>query len=112
VHGRQKPWKRASSLRLSVSTPAAVASPPSICALPTLLNHFVQARVSGTYERLLKRLAKIAVPMIDNFGLPSMSDREERMIKPAKSSAQACGCWESKHKILQGGRTVIADKAA
>jgi hypothetical protein len=38
----------------------------------------VQARAQGTYERLLKRFAKIAVLVIDDFGLPSMSDREKQ----------------------------------
>jgi DNA replication protein DnaC len=46
--------------------------------LPALLNHFVQARAEGTYDRLLKRLAKISVLIVDDFGLGSLSDREKQ----------------------------------
>jgi DNA replication protein DnaC len=35
--------------------------------LPTLLNHFVQARAEGIYDRLLKRLAKTSVLVIDDL---------------------------------------------
>ena len=46
--------------------------------LPALLNHFVQARAEGTYDRLLKRLGKISVMILDDFGLAAMSDREKQ----------------------------------
>ena len=83
--------------------------------LPTLLNHFVQARAQGTYERLLKRLAKIAVLVIDDFGLPSMSDREKQDLLEAIEERYGSGAtvvtaqlpvsdW---HDYLGGGR--IAD---
>ena len=39
--------------------------------LPALLNHFVQARAEGTYDRLLKRLTKAALIILDDFGLAS-----------------------------------------
>jgi DNA replication protein DnaC len=46
--------------------------------LPTLLAEFVQARAQGTYERLLKRLAKLSVLVIDDFGLASLTDLEKQ----------------------------------
>lgn len=46
--------------------------------LPTLLNQFVQARAQGTYERMLKRLAKLALLVIDDFGLATLNDLEKQ----------------------------------
>jgi len=44
--------------------------------LPTLLNQFVQARAQGTYERMLKRMAKLSLLVIDDFGLANLTDLE------------------------------------
>jgi DNA replication protein DnaC len=46
--------------------------------LPTLLTQFVQARAQGTYERLLKRLAKLQVLVLDDFGLSRLSEQEKQ----------------------------------
>lgn len=46
--------------------------------LPTLLNQFVQARAQGTYDRLLKRLAKLSLLVIDDFGLATLTDLEKQ----------------------------------
>jgi len=46
--------------------------------LPTLLAQFVQARAQGTYERLLRRLAKTALLVIDDFGLAVLSEVEKQ----------------------------------
>lgn len=84
--------------------------------LPTLLNHFVQARAEGTYDRLLKRLAKLSVLIIDDFGLGSMSDREKQDLLEAVEERYGCGAtvvtaqlpvgdW---HEYLGGGRVADA----
>jgi DNA replication protein DnaC len=46
--------------------------------LPALLAQFVQARAQGTYDRLLKRLAKLALLIIDDFGLASLNELEKQ----------------------------------
>lgn len=46
--------------------------------LPTLLAQFVQARAQGTYERLLKRLAKLSLLVIDDFGLANLNELEKQ----------------------------------
>src|SRR5690606_16242746 len=46
--------------------------------LPTLLAQFVQARAQGTYERLLKRLGKLSLLVIDDFGLATLTDIEKQ----------------------------------
>lgn len=46
--------------------------------LPTLLSQFVQARAQGTYDRLLKRLAKLALLIIDDFGLATLNELERQ----------------------------------
>ena len=84
--------------------------------LPTLLNLFVQARAEGTYERLLKRLSKIAVILIDDFGLASLSDREKQDLLEALEERYGTGAtvvtaqlpisdW---HEYLGGGRVADA----
>jgi len=83
--------------------------------LPTLLNLFVQARAEATYDRLLKRLAKIAVLLIDDLGLAALSDREKQDLLEALEERYGTGAlvvtsqlpvpdW---HEYLGGGR--IAD---
>ena len=84
--------------------------------LPTLLNLFVQARAEGTYERLLKRLSKIAVILIDDFGLASLADREKQDLLEALEERYGTGAtvvtaqlpasdW---HEYLGGGRVADA----
>lgn len=84
--------------------------------LPTLLNHFVQARAEGTYDRLLKRLAKTAVLVIDDFGLGSLTDREKQDLLEAIEERHGSGAtvvtaqlpvsdW---HEYLGGGRVADA----
>jgi DNA replication protein DnaC len=46
--------------------------------LPTLLAQFVQARAQGTYDRLLRRLAKTALLVVDDFGLAVLSEVEKQ----------------------------------
>jgi DNA replication protein DnaC len=46
--------------------------------LPALLAQFVQARAQGTYDRLLKRLAKLALLIVDDFGLASLNELEKQ----------------------------------
>lgn len=84
--------------------------------LPALLNLFVQARAEGTYDRLLKRLAKTAVLIIDDFGLASLSDREKQDLLEALEERYGTGAtivtaqlpvsdW---HEYLGGGRVADA----
>jgi len=83
--------------------------------LPTLLAQFAQARAQGTYERLLKRLAKQALIVIDDFGLAKMTELEKQDLLEAieerygsgasiVTSQLPVGDW---HEYLGGGR--IAD---
>jgi DNA replication protein DnaC len=46
--------------------------------LPTLLTHFVQARAQGTYAPLLKRLSKLALLVVDDFGLAPLTETEKQ----------------------------------
>ena len=84
--------------------------------LPALLNHFVQARAEGTYDRLLKRLGKINVMVLDDFGLAAMSDREKQDLLEAIEERYGNGAlvvtaqlpvgeW---HEYLGGGRVADA----
>jgi hypothetical protein len=84
--------------------------------LPALLNHFVQARAEGIYDRLLKRLAKLSVLIIDDFGLAAMSDREKQELLEAVEERYGSGAtvvtaqlpvsdW---HEYLGGGRVADA----
>jgi DNA replication protein DnaC len=84
--------------------------------LPTLLNHFVQARAEGTYDRLLKRLTKTSVLVIDDFGLGSLSDREKQDLLEALEERYGSGAtvvtaqlpvsdW---HEYLGAGRVADA----
>lgn len=83
--------------------------------LPTLLSQFVQARAQGIYDRLLKRLAKLSVLIVDDFGLASLTDREKQDLLEALEERHGIGAtivtaqlpvgdW---HEYLGGGR--IAD---
>jgi DNA replication protein DnaC len=84
--------------------------------LPTLLNHFVQARAEGTYDRLLKRLAKLSVLILDDFGLASMNDREKQDLLEAIEERYGVGATvitaqlpvSNWHEYLGGGRVADA----
>jgi len=83
--------------------------------LPTLLAQFVQARAQGTYDRLLKRLAKVALLVIDDLGLAVLTEVEKQDLLEALEERYGSGAtlvtsqlpitdW---HEYLGGGR--IAD---
>jgi len=59
--------------------------------LPTLLNQFVQARAQGTYERMLKRLARLALLVIDDFGLATLTDLEKQDLLEAVEERYGTG---------------------
>lgn len=84
--------------------------------LPTLLAQFVQARAQGTYDRLLRRLAKTALLVIDDFGLAALSEVEKQDLLEAieerygvgatlVTSQLPIGDW---HEYLGGGRLADA----
>ena len=84
--------------------------------LPTLLAQFVQARAQGTYERLLKRLAKLALLVIDDFGLATLNELERQDLLEAIEERYGTGAtlvtsqlpisdW---HEYLGGGRLADA----
>lgn len=83
--------------------------------LPALLTQFVQARAQGTYDRLLKRLAKLSLLVIDDFGLATLTELEKQDLLEAVEERYGSGAsiltsqlpisdW---HEYLGGGR--IAD---
>ena len=83
--------------------------------LPTLLAQFVQARAQGTYDRLLKRLPKLSLLVIDDFGLATLNELERQDLLEAieerygtgatlVTSQLPVGDW---HEYPGGGR--IAD---
>ena len=59
--------------------------------LPALLAQFVQARAQGTYDRLLKRLAKLSLLVIDDFGLAAMNERERQDLLETVEERYGCG---------------------
>jgi DNA replication protein DnaC len=84
--------------------------------LPTLLSQFVQARAQGTYDRLLKRLGKLSLLVLDDFGLASLSDLEKQDLLEAIEERYGGGAnivtsqlpisdW---HEYLGGGRLADA----
>jgi DNA replication protein DnaC len=84
--------------------------------LPALLALFVQSRAEGTYDRLLKRLGKLSVMVIDDFGLASLSEREKQDLLEAVEERYGSGAtvitsqlpisdW---HEYLGGGRLADA----
>ena len=84
--------------------------------LPTLLAQFVQARAQGTYDRLLKRLAKLSLLIIDDFGLATLNEPERQDLLEAieerygigatlVTSQLPIGDW---HEYLGGGRLADA----
>lgn len=84
--------------------------------LPTLLTQFVQARAQGTYERLLKRMGKLSLLLIDDFGLATLTDIEKQDLLEAIEERYGVGAtlitsqlpvadW---HAYLGGGRVADA----
>lgn len=84
--------------------------------LPTLLAQFVQARAQGTYDRLLKRLSKLALLVIDDFGLATLNEPERQDLLEAIEERYGTGAtlvtsqlpiadW---HEYLGGGRLADA----
>jgi DNA replication protein DnaC len=84
--------------------------------LPALLSLFVQARAQGIYDRLLKRLAKLSILIVDDFGLGSLSEREKQDLLEAFEERYGIGAtvvtaqlpvsdW---HEYLGGGRLADA----
>jgi DNA replication protein DnaC len=84
--------------------------------LPTLLAQFVQARAQGTYERLLKRLGKLCLLVIDDFGLATLTDGEKQDLLETLEERYGSGAtlitsqlpvgdW---HAFLGGGRVADA----
>jgi DNA replication protein DnaC len=84
--------------------------------LPRLLHLFVQARAEGTYDRLLKRLSKLSVMILDDFGLVTLSEREKQDLLEAIEERYGNGAlvvtaqlpvgeW---HEYLGGGRVADA----
>lgn len=84
--------------------------------LPTLLTTIVQARAQGTYERLLKRLARLALLIIDDFGLAALNEPERQDLLEAIEERYGSGAtlvtsqlpiadW---HEYLGGGRLADA----
>ncbi len=84
--------------------------------LPTLLAQFVQARAHGTYDRLLKRLSKTSLVVIDDFGLAVLTEAEKQDLLEAieerygvgatlVTSQLPIGDW---HEYLGGGRLADA----
>jgi DNA replication protein DnaC len=59
--------------------------------LPTLLAQFVQARAQGTYERLLKRLGKLSLLVVDDFGLATLTDIEKQDLLEAVEERYGTG---------------------
>ncbi len=83
--------------------------------MPTLFALFVQARAQGTYDRLLKRLAKIALLILDDLGLGSLTEQQKQDLLEAIEERYGVGAtivtsqlgvaeW---HEYLGSGR--IAD---
>lgn len=84
--------------------------------LPTLLAQFVQARAQGTYDRLLKRLTKLSLLIIDDFGLANLNEPEKQDLLEAIEERYGSGAtlvtsqlpipdW---HEYLGGGRLADA----
>ena len=59
--------------------------------LPTLFAQFVQARAQGTYERLLKRLGRLSLLVIDDFGLATLTDIEKQDLLEAVEERYSTG---------------------
>ncbi len=90
--------------------------PVQYLRMPALLTLFVQARAQGTYDRLLKRLGKIALLIVDDFGLASLTESQKQDLLEAIEERYGSGAsiitsqlpvtdW---HEYLGGGRLADA----
>ena len=90
--------------------------PVQYLRMPALLTLFVQARAQGTYDRLLKRLGKIALLIVDDFGLASLTESQKQDLLEAIEERYGVGAttltsqlplsdW---HEYLGGGRLADA----
>jgi DNA replication protein DnaC len=84
--------------------------------MPALFSLFVQARAQGTYDRLLKHFAKIALLILDDFALASLSEPQKQDLLEAIEGRYGSGAmiitsqlpvtdW---HEYLGGGRLADA----
>ena len=89
--------------------------PVQYLRIPALLTLFVQARAQGTYDRLIKRLSKIALLIIDDLGLATLTEPQKQDLLETIEERYGTGAtiitsqlsvadW---HEYLGGGR--IAD---
>ena len=62
----------------SPPTPAARAFAPITAGRPRLFHDVTLARADGTYVRLLGKLARVDVLLIDDWGLAPVTDPERR----------------------------------
>ncbi len=77
---------------------------------------FVQARAQGTYDRLLKRLAKLSLLIIDDLGLASLNEPERQNMLDAIEEQYGTGATLVTSKLpigdwdeyLGGGRLADA----
>lgn len=84
--------------------------------VPTLLAMFVQARAQGTYPQLLKRLSKLSLLCLDDFGLAELDEQEKQDLLETLEERYGIGAtivtsqlpitdW---HEYLGGGRLADA----
>lgn len=59
--------------------------------LPALLSSFVQARALGTYDRLTRRLAKLELLILDDFGLATLTESEKQDLLEALEERYGSG---------------------
>lgn len=59
--------------------------------LPALLSSFVQARALGTYDRLTRRLAKLDLLILDDFGLATLTESEKQDLLEALEERYGSG---------------------
>ena len=82
-------------------------------ALPTL---FVQARAQGTYDRLIKRISKLDLLIVDDFAIASLTEPQKQDFLEAIEERHGSGAlivtsqlpvtdW---HEYLGGGRLADA----
>jgi DNA replication protein DnaC len=59
--------------------------------MPALFALFVEARAQGTYDRLLKRLAKTALLILDDLGLGSLTEQQKQDLLEAIEERHGVG---------------------
>ena len=82
--------------------------------LPTLLAQFVQARAQGTYDRLLKRLSKLSLLVIDDFGLAALSEieRQDLLEAAVASPTRSSTGWYTTRTVSNCHRRNRCEKSA